>query len=166
MDEIVPQLWVGELESSFTRDYLAQARITKVISVMRSPPKPPSAIPADGCVRSFAPEDVMVVPIDDRDDAPIFLYFGLCNRFIEQQLREKWVCDEDGAVAKPDDEYAIEGLTQRRGCLGAWKSASDGSVLIHCQAGYSRSVTVCCARLRTLTTDRRCLSDVVAAADD
>ena len=45
MDEIVPQLWVGELESSLTASYLSRGRITRVISVMRAPPSPPDGIP-------------------------------------------------------------------------------------------------------------------------
>ncbi|WFD07428.1 hypothetical protein MVES1_002792 [Malassezia vespertilionis] len=132
MDEIVQHLWIGELDSCMTSDYLGKANVTRIVSCMRNPPSPPAKIPVEGsaAVRSISPADIFVVPFDDLDESPMYVYFGKVNRFIAEGLQEKW-----NPMDRHDDEE-IEGLTMRDGKHGVWTSRAPGSVL----RDYVRSV--------------------------
>lgn len=142
MDEVVPRLWIGELPSCLTPDYLERANIRWIVSCLRNPPAPPAEIRDEhGGTRSIPKERVFVVPIDDLEDAPAYIYFSQCNHFLANALQESWIADPEPTVDAQDDHY-IEGLTLRDGHPGLWTPKGDGSVLVHCQAGSSRSVTV------------------------
>ena len=142
MDEVVPKLWVGDLSASLAPSYLEAANVHWIVSCMRNPPAFPSEIPtAGGHTRSIPKENMLVIPIDDQDDTPVYIYFDKCNRFIADALKEEWIPNHDPPETISPEDY-IEGLTLRNGQPGLWRSEAPGSVLVHCQAGCSRSVTV------------------------
>lgn len=142
MDEVVPKLWIGELPSCLTPDYLAHANIHWIVSCMRNPPTPPSIPEADGSTRTIPQDHVLVIPMDDQEDTPAYIYFSQCNKFLANALHDSWEDDEEPTEDTQDPHY-VEGLTLRQGRPGLWSPHAEGAVLVHCQAGCSRSVTVC-----------------------
>lgn len=197
MDEIIPHLWVGDLTSSLDPEYLSHADIRRVVSCVRAQPKLPENIPTEESYRHIPKEDVLFLPLEDLEESPIYLYFGLCNRFIAAGLDETWVSassnavtDTENAVDNNNDVGAdephmstdahveasskedpcpstygpIEGLTLRHGEQGVWVPRAPGSVLVHCEMGCSRSVTVRWLLFATDTAGRRLL-DVESSID-
>ncbi|WFC97137.1 hypothetical protein MBRA1_003803 [Malassezia brasiliensis] len=143
MDEVVPKLWIGELPSCLTPDYLEHANIKWIVSCMRNPPAPPPIPEADGGTRTIPQDHVLVIPIDDQEDTPAYIYFSQCNKFLANALHDSWEDDEE-PTEDTQDPHLIEGLTLRQGRPGLWSPHTEGSVLVHCQAGCSRSVTEKC----------------------
>ncbi|WFD41571.1 hypothetical protein MPSI1_000202 [Malassezia psittaci] len=130
MDEVVPKLWVGDLSASVAPSYLEAANVHWILSCMRSPPAFPSEIPTeDGHTRSIPKENMLVIPIDDQDDTPVYIYFDKCNRFIADALKEEWIPNDDSQETISPEDY-IEGLTLRNGQPGLWRAQASGSVLI------------------------------------
>ena len=160
MDEVVPKLWIGELPSCLTPDYLAHANIHWIVSCMRNPPAPPPIPEADGSTRTIPEDHVLVIPMDDQEDTPAYIYFSQCNKFLANALHDSWEDDEEPTEDTQDPHY-IEGLTLRNGRPGLWSPHAEGAVLVHCQAGCSRSVTV---RLRA-HPDGCCVPHVESVPD-
>lgn len=138
----MPNLWIGELPSCLSPDYLEHANIHNVVTCHRNAPSPPYEV-GDGKngPRWITKDHVFLVPLDDADDAPAYIYFTQCNRFISNALQESWEADPEPFEDIQNDHY-VEGLTLREGRPGLWSSQSKKGVLVHCQAGCSRSVTV------------------------
>lgn len=103
MNEVIPGLWVGDLASATSAEYLDLAGITHVVNATKFQVPYPSSLPS-----GRAAPKVYQVPVDDSEQEPILLYFGQVNQLTTSVLTQ-------------DD---------------------PGRVLLHCQAGVSRSVTV------------------------
>lgn len=122
MDEVVPQVWIGELPSCLSGYELKKARITVVVSCEINPSPLLSAI---------SEIDNLNVPVDDVDDAPLFIYFGQTHRFITEHLESSsnanvLVCCQPGSSCSVTVSYNPN-TTDRR-------SASHGAKQMDCQA--------------------------------
>ncbi|PWY99261.1 hypothetical protein BCV70DRAFT_200843 [Testicularia cyperi] len=167
MDEVVPGLWVGGLRAAMDKEYLSQAGVTHIITCMKQRLPVPSTLP-DG--RKITEKEMKQVRLDDDEKAPILVHFASCNEFISNALEEEWVPDEDqdedqdssaqdGATPPSTDSPAsdrkvagdvdllVQGRQKRDGKWGHWQTTGTGTVLVHCQAGCSRSVAVVAAYL-------------------
>nr|CDI55933.1 related to Tyrosine specific protein phosphatase and dual specificity protein phosphatase [Melanopsichium pennsylvanicum 4] len=155
MDEVLPGLWVGGVRAAMDADYLCRAGVTHIITCMKQQiPTPPPL--ADG--RSITRAEMKHVRIDDEEKAPILVHFAGCNDFITSQLEEEWVADFDddptqAAAAEEEGDSAdevellVQGRQKRNGKWGSWQTTGAGTVLVHCQAGCSRSVAIVAAYL-------------------
>ncbi|CBQ69863.1 related to Tyrosine specific protein phosphatase and dual specificity protein phosphatase [Sporisorium reilianum SRZ2] len=150
MDEVLPGLWVGGVRAAMDADYLSRAGITHIVTCMKQQiPVPPPL--ADG--RRITRNEMKHVRIDDDEKAPILVHFAGCNELISSQLAEEWVADVDAAdsavaVATDDTvEQLVRGRQKRNGRWGTWQTTGAGTVLVHCQAGCSRSVAIVAAYL-------------------
>ncbi|KAI3623478.1 YVH1 [Malassezia furfur] len=142
MDEVVPKLWIGELPSCLTPDYLAHANIHWIVSCMRNPPAPPPIPEANGSTRIIPEDHVLVIPMDDQEDTPAYIYFSQCNKFLANALHDSWEDDEEPTEDTQDPHY-IEGLTLRNGRPGLWSPHAEGAVLmVAAYLMWSRSLTV------------------------
>lgn len=134
MDEIVPGLWIGDLNCAIATDYLDLAGITHIIRAVKQNIAPPPALPSG---RVIPPENIKNVPLDDMDNSPILVHFASTNELIHSVLNEVWYEDDQTG------DMPAEGMEQdANGKWGYWETMGEGSVLVHCQAGVSRSVTV------------------------
>ncbi|KAJ1021692.1 hypothetical protein NDA16_003828 [Ustilago loliicola] len=110
---------------------------------------------ADG--RTITRDQMKHVRIDDEEKAPILVHFAGCNELIAEQLEEEWVPDTpDTTNADASDkdarqvdqvEQLVAGRQKRDGQWGTWQTTGAGTVLVHCQAGCSRSVAIVAAYL-------------------
>ncbi|EPQ27289.1 uncharacterized protein PFL1_05212 [Pseudozyma flocculosa PF-1] len=169
MDEIIPGLWIGGLTSALSIDYLTQAGVTHIISCMKQRLPPPPTL-LDG--RTIPASNMRQVRVDDVEQAPILAHFASCNDFISEVLKEEWVpsADDDGDgddVPSPASgekvagelDLLVQGRQKRNGKWGHWQTTGDGTVLVHCQAGCSRSVAIAAAYL--MSTRRISTSEAV-----
>lgn len=130
-------------------DYLSRAGITHIITCMKQQiPVPPPL--ADG--RTITRKEMKHVRIDDDEKAPILVHFAGCNELISSQLEEEWVVDEESASTTEGEsenvvEQLVQGRQKRNGRWGTWQTTGTGTVLVHCQAGCSRSVAIVAAYL-------------------
>ncbi|GAC97773.1 hypothetical protein PHSY_005360 [Pseudozyma hubeiensis SY62] len=151
MDEVLPGLWVGGVRAAMDVDYLSQAGITHMITCMKQQiPVPPPL--ADG--RTITRAEMKHVRIDDDEKAPILVHFAGCNELISNQLEEEWTADdqdessgEQQEESHDEVEQLVQGRQKRNGKWGTWSTTGSGTVLIHCQAGCSRSVAITAAYL-------------------
>ncbi|SAM85913.1 related to Tyrosine specific protein phosphatase and dual specificity protein phosphatase [Ustilago bromivora] len=155
MDEVVPGLWVGGVRAAMDVDYLSRAGVTHIITCMKQNIPVPRPL-ADG--RTITREHMKHVRIDDEEKAPILVHFADCNGLIAEQLKEEWVPDTPDTSTTTDDEMAEEeqvdqvqhlvaGRQKRGGQWGTWQTTGAGTVLVHCQAGCSRSIAIVAAYL-------------------
>lgn len=151
MDEVLPGLWVGGVRAAMDVDYLSQAGITHMITCMKQQiPVPPPL--ADG--RTITRAEMKHVRIDDDEKAPILVHFAGCNELISSQLEEEWTADDQDESAQKQQESSydeveqlVQGRQKRNAKWGTWSTTGSGTVLIHCQAGCSRSVAIAAAYL-------------------
>ncbi|KAJ9475613.1 Tyrosine-protein phosphatase YVH1 [Pseudozyma hubeiensis] len=151
MDEVLPGLWVGGVRAAMDVDYLSQAGITHMITCMKQQiPVPPPL--ADG--RTITRAEMKHVRIDDDEKAPILVHFAGCNELISSQLEEEWTADDQDELPEEQQEESydeveqlVQGRQKRNGKWGTWSTTGSGTVLIHCQAGCSRSVAIAAAYL-------------------
>lgn len=147
MDEVIPGLWIGGLTSALSIDYLTQAGITHIITCMKQRLPPPPTL-LDG--RQITPEHMHHVRLDDVEQAPILAHFTSCNQFIANVLQEAWVPEDESEPSSSgsdekvlgDVDLLVQGRQRRNGKSGHWQTNGHGSILVHCQAGCSRSVAV------------------------
>ncbi|EST08267.2 Dual specificity phosphatase, catalytic domain protein [Kalmanozyma brasiliensis GHG001] len=151
MDEVLPGLWVGGVRAAMDADYLSRAGVTHIISCMKQQiPVPPPL--ADG--RTITRAEMKHIRIDDDEKAPVLVHFAGCNELIASQLQEEWVVDDKEAESsqQPSEagdevEQLVQGRQKRNGRWGSWQTTGAGTVLVHCQAGCSRSVAITAAYL-------------------
>lgn len=123
MDEILPGLWVGDLACALSMEYLTLAGITHIVTAMKQ--RLPSSIPSSHLIH---------IPIDDEENEPLIVHFPIVNDFLTSILQEEWVEGQQGNDL--DEQRKSDGK------WGHWESTGDGTVLVHCQAGCSRSVAL------------------------
>jgi dual specificity phosphatase 12 len=166
MDEVLPGLWVGGVRAAMDAEYLSRAGVTHIITCMKQRLATPPTLD-DG--RTITRDEMRHVRIDDDEKAPILVHFASCNEFIAAQLEEEWVPDDDedqaetdtasaatetdpGQEAGQDDfeasvQLLVQGRQKRGGRWGSWQTTGAGTMLVHCQAGCSRSVAIVAAYL-------------------
>jgi dual specificity phosphatase 12 len=154
MEEIIPGLWIGDLACALATDYLSLAGITHVVTAMKQRIPSPIQLP-DG--RKIEKAQMYHVNIDDVDNAPLLVHFPGAVDFIDGALEQRWLEDEqeeegikDGEEENQSGNINGEGSSSssvlpNNRKKGQWATTGEGTVLVHCQAGVSRSVAVSCS---------------------
>jgi dual specificity phosphatase 12 len=146
MDQIIPGLWIGDLACALATDYLSIAGITHIVTAMKQRLPTPIVLP-DG--RTIDDVHVFHVNIDDVEGAPLLVHMPGAVEFIDEALKQEWL--EDSVLADQEQEGGQEGSKKvepppGRG-PGQWATMGEGTVLVHCHAGISRSVALVAAYL-------------------
>lgn len=143
MEEIIPGLWIGDLACALATDYLSLAGVTHVVTAMKQSLPSPIQLP-DG--RRIPESHMYHVSIDDLDNSPILVHLPGAVDFIDEALEQQWIEDEE---EKKEDKQEgssnsiVPHDTPPKGKKsGQWATLGAGTVLVHCQAGISRSVAV------------------------
>ncbi|UZJ51242.1 hypothetical protein CBS101457_000562 [Exobasidium rhododendri] len=169
MEEIIPGLWIGDLACALATDYLSLAGITHVVTAMKQSLPSPILLP-DG--RRIEKEQMYHVRLDDLDDAPILVHLPGAVDFIDSALKQDWLEDDNEAEEEGQKEQVGEGSSKtimsdddpipppKGKRKGQWATTGEGTVLVHCQAGVSRSVAIVAAYL--MRTRLMSLSDAIA----
>lgn len=149
MDQIIPGLWIGDLACALATDYLEMAGITHIVTAMKQRLPSPITLP-DG--RKIDDDHIYYVNIDDIESAPILVHFPGVIEFIDEALQQEWIEDEDGEETSTeiqDEQKASNSRTvpPEGKKTGQWATMGEGTVLVHCHAGISRSVAIVLAYL-------------------
>ena len=152
MEEIIPGLWIGDLACALATDYLSLAGITHIVTAMKQSLPSPVKLP-DG--RRIEKAQMYHVNIDDVENAPILVHLPGAVEFINEALDQQWIeeDDEEGEVQEgdnkvndgngvPDKQEGSSTSVSAAKVKGQWATMGEGTVLVHCQAGISRSVAV------------------------
>lgn len=142
MDEVLPGLWIGDLACALSTDYLSDAGVTHIITALGQRLPPPPTLP---CGRKIAAEHCYHVRCEDEESQPLLVHFPRCSELLKEILQERWVEGQEGGVI--DEQRKSDGL------WGHWETTGTGTVLVHCQAGCSRSVALVAAYIMET---RRC----------
>jgi dual specificity phosphatase 12 len=138
MEEIVPGLWIGDLACALATDYLSLAGITHIITAMKQALPSPIKLP-DG--RRIEEAQMYHVSIDDFDNSPILVHLPGAVDFIDEAIEQRWIeddnIDEESGSIDGKEQNHEEGKRK-----GQWATLGSGTILVHCQAGISRSVAV------------------------
>ncbi|PWN37451.1 phosphatases II [Meira miltonrushii] len=149
MDQIIPGLWIGDLACALATDYLEMAGITHIVTAMKQRLPSPITLP-DG--RKIDDDHIYHVNIDDIESAPILVHFPGVIEFIDEALQQTWIEDGDGeeiSAETQDEQKASNSRTNPPPGKkpGQWATMGEGTVLVHCHAGISRSVAIVLAYL-------------------
>lgn len=145
MDEVLPGLWIGDLACALSTEYLSLAGVTHIVTALAQRLPPPGRLP---CGRTIPASHLVHIRCDDEESEPIIVHLPRANELISDVLAERWVEGEQGGEIdepRPSD-----------GKWGHWETTGEGTVLVHCQAGCSRSVALVAAYImatRGLTRD-------------
>lgn len=132
MDEVLPGLWIGDLACALSPEYLSIAGITHIITALgQRLPAPKSPLP---CGRTIPASRCYHVKCDDEESENLLVHFPRVNEVINEALQEQWVKGEQGGEIDEWKEATHE--------WGHWETTGEGTVLVHCQAGCSRSVAL------------------------
>lgn len=133
MDEVLPGLWIGDLACALSTEYLSLAGITHIITALGQRLPPPKRLP---CGRLIPASRCYHVKCDDEESENLLVHFPRVNEVITEALQEKWVEGKEGGEI---DEWRETGGVKG---WGHWETTGEGTVLVHCQAGCSRSVAL------------------------
>lgn len=138
MEEIIPGLWIGDLACALATDYLSLAGVTHIVTAMKQALPSPIRL-SDG--RKIEEAQMYHVSIDDLSDSPILVHLPGAVDFIDEAIEQRWIEDDD---VEDDDKIGTSSSasTTEGKQKGQWATMGSGTVLVHCQAGISRSVAV------------------------
>ncbi|TYJ58864.1 hypothetical protein B9479_000296 [Cryptococcus floricola] len=144
MQEIIPGLWVGDLVAANDREELAKYGIKNIVSLLR----PALTFPDE--------YSVYKVEIDDSTDTDLLSHLPGCVSWIRTALDGFGMLHGHG---EDDDEEEYEGVYSEQEVMKEMESQRPkdmpaeiptphpAPILIHCQAGMSRSASLCAAYL-------------------
>ncbi|BEI83026.1 hypothetical protein CcaverHIS002_0308940 [Cutaneotrichosporon cavernicola] len=119
LNEVIDGLWIGDLFAAMDADGLKERGITNVVSLLRPP-------------LQFAPDfAVFAIMIDDAPETDILRELPSAVAWIAEALQRR--------AGHEPDQRGLE--------LQNTPETKAGGVLVHCQAGMSRSATVTAAFL-------------------
>lgn len=79
MTEIMPNLWLGNLDTTYDMEFLQEAKITHVLSIIEIDHSTPAMV-AKGVIH-------MRIRMYDRDEEPIYSVFPTACKFMEDALK-------------------------------------------------------------------------------
>jgi dual specificity phosphatase 12 len=143
MEEIIPGLWIGDLACALATDYLSLAGVTHIVTAMKQALPSPIRL-SDG--RKIEEAQLYHVSIDDLSESPILVHLPGAVDFIDEAIEQRWI-EDDGVDVDVDDKIeSSSSISAEAKQKGQWATMGSGTVLVHCQAGISRSVAVSKAR--------------------